>query len=114
MGRRPYVLVDRDGTLLQDSGFMHRIAEYAPLPGAIEGLRLLQETGFGIALITNQSGIGRGYFSEEDFERFQAHFIGRISQVFYQTANSTLITDLSKHTNPTCPSMRVLVSEELV
>jgi D-glycero-D-manno-heptose 1,7-bisphosphate phosphatase len=75
MGGRPYVLVDRDGTLLQDSGFMHRIAEYAPLPGAIEGLRLLQETGFGIALVTNQSGIGRGYFSEEDFQRFQTHFI---------------------------------------
>ncbi len=75
MGRRRFVLVDRDGTLLEDTGFPHRIADYRPLPGAVEGLRLLQEAGLGIAIVTNQSGIGRGIFSEEDFQRFQAHFI---------------------------------------
>lgn len=73
---RPFVLVDRDGTLLEDTVYPHRLADYIPLPGAIEGLRLLQAAGFGIAVITNQSGIGRGVFSEEDFQRYQAHFIG--------------------------------------
>ncbi len=75
MGRRPFVLVDRDGTLLEDAGFVHRIADYRPLPGAIEGLSLLQRAGFGLAVLTNQSGIGRGIFSEEDYQVFQAHFI---------------------------------------
>ena len=75
MGRRPFVLLDRDGTLLEDAGYVHRIADYRPLPGAIEGLRLLQGAGFGLAVLTNQSGIGRGLFSEEDFQSFQAHFI---------------------------------------
>lgn len=75
MGGRPYVLVDRDGTLLHDPGYLHRIADYAPLPGAMEGLRLLQGAGFGIAILTNQSGIGRGYFSEEDFQQLQAHLV---------------------------------------
>ncbi len=75
MGRRPFVLLDRDGTLLEDAGYVHRIADYRPLPGAIEGLCLLQRAGFGLAVLTNQSGIGRGLFSEEDFQSFQAHFI---------------------------------------
>jgi len=75
MDRRAYVLVDRDGTLLHDPGYLHRIADYAPLAGVIEGLRLLREAGFGIVVLTNQSGIGRGYFSEEDFQRLQAHLV---------------------------------------
>jgi D-glycero-D-manno-heptose 1,7-bisphosphate phosphatase len=73
-GRR-FVFVDRDGTLIEDRGFVHRLDDYAPLPGAIEAVRLLQNTGFGIAVITNQSGIGRGCFSEADFQAFQSHLI---------------------------------------
>ena len=75
MGRRPFVLLDRDGTLLEDPGFVHQIADYRPLPGAIQGLRLLQEAELGLAVLTNQSGIGRGIFSKEDYDRFQTHFI---------------------------------------
>jgi histidinol-phosphate phosphatase family protein len=73
-GRR-FVFVDRDGTLVEDRGFVHRLEDYAPLPGAIEALRVLQEAGFEIAVITNQSGIGRGHFSEADFEAFQCHLV---------------------------------------
>ncbi len=75
MGRRPFVLLDRDGPLLEDPGFVHRIADYRPLPGALQGLRLLQEAELGLAVLTNQSGIGRGIFSKEDYDRFQTHFI---------------------------------------
>jgi D-glycero-D-manno-heptose 1,7-bisphosphate phosphatase len=73
-GRR-FVFVDRDGTLIEDRGFVHRIEDYAPLPGAIEAIRLLQNSGFGIAVITNQSGIGRGCFSEAQFQAFQSHLV---------------------------------------
>ena len=68
MAGRRFVFVDRDGTLIEDRGFVHRIDDYAPLPGAIEGLRELQNAGFEIAVVTNQSGIGRGFLSEADFE----------------------------------------------
>ena len=75
MKPRPFIFVDRDGTLLQDPGYLHLLEDYAPLAGALEGLRTLQEAGFGIVIVTNQSGIARGYFSERDFHRFQEHVI---------------------------------------
>ncbi len=75
MRRGRYIFVDRDGTLIQDSGYVHQISDYAPLSGSIDGLRLLQEAGFGIAIVTNQSGIGRGTFTEEQFRRFQDHLV---------------------------------------
>ncbi len=75
MAGRRFVFVDRDGTLIEDRGFVHRIDDYAPLPGAIEGLRELQNAGFEIAVVTNQSGIGRGFLSEADFEALQSHLV---------------------------------------
>ncbi|MEE8557770.1 MAG: HAD family hydrolase [Myxococcota bacterium] len=72
---RSFVFVDRDGTLVEDRGYVHRIEDYAPIPGALEGLRLLCDAGFGIAVITNQSGIGRGLFTEQQFSVFQRHLV---------------------------------------
>jgi D-glycero-D-manno-heptose 1,7-bisphosphate phosphatase len=72
---RPFVLLDRDGTLIRDDGYTYRIADYARLPGVVEGLQRLQTAGYGLAIITNQSGIGRGYYSEADFRAFQDHLV---------------------------------------
>jgi D-glycero-D-manno-heptose 1,7-bisphosphate phosphatase len=69
------IFVDRDGTLIEDRGYAHRVEDYARLPGAVEGLRLLRAAGYRLAIVTNQSGIGRGYFDEAAFERFQAHLL---------------------------------------
>jgi len=68
-----WVFLDRDGTLVEDRGYAHELADYAPLPGTYEAVRALRSAGFGLAVVTNQSGIGRGYFGEADFARFQAH-----------------------------------------
>ncbi len=70
-----FVFVDRDGTLIEDRGYTHKVEDYAPLAGAVEGLRQLSDAGFRVAIVTNQSGIGRGYYGEADFERFQAHLV---------------------------------------
>lgn len=75
MAGQRFVFVDRDGTVIEDRGFVHRVEDYAPLPGAPEALRQLQEAGFGIAILTNQSGIGRGCFTEVDFQAFQGHLV---------------------------------------
>jgi len=72
---RPWVFLDRDGTLIEDREYAHALADYAPLPGAYEAVRELRAAGFGAAVVTNQSGIGRGLFSEADFARFQAHLL---------------------------------------
>lgn len=69
---RPFVFLDRDGTLVEDTGYPHRLSEFALLPGVPEALERLVAAGFGLAIVTNQSGIGRGLFQAEDFERFQA------------------------------------------
>lgn len=61
------VFLDRDGTINVEKHYLHRIEDFEFLPGVIEGLKLLQEDGFMLIIVTNQSGIGRGYYTEEDF-----------------------------------------------
>jgi D-glycero-D-manno-heptose 1,7-bisphosphate phosphatase len=61
----PLVLLDRDGVINRDSvEYIKSAAEWAPLPGSLEAIARLSAAGFGIAVVTNQSGIGRGLFSE--------------------------------------------------
>ena len=67
-----YVFLDRDGTLVHDRGYTHRLSDYRLLDGVAEGLSLLQSAGYRLAIVTNQSGIGRGLYTSEDFQDFQA------------------------------------------
>lgn len=69
---RAFVFLDRDGTLVPDTGYVHRLEHCVLLPGASEGLRRLQDAGFGLAIVTNQSGIGRGLYGEPEFRTFQS------------------------------------------
>jgi len=59
------VFLDRDGTINIDTHYLHDPARFVMYPGVGNGVRLLQDHGFKIIVITNQSGIGRGYFSEK-------------------------------------------------
>ena len=59
--------LDRDGTINVDKDYLYKIEDFEYLPHSIEGLRLLQEQGFLLVIITNQSGIARGYYTEEDY-----------------------------------------------
>lgn len=79
MSGHPFVFLDRDGTLVHDSGYVHRLEDYRLLEGAVDGLLALRAAGFRLAIVTNQSGIGRGHFSEADFQRFQAHLLGDLA-----------------------------------
>lgn len=60
----PYVLLDRDGTIIFDRHYLHDPAGVELLPGAAQGLRRMRELGWGLAVLTNQSGVGRGYYDE--------------------------------------------------
>lgn len=66
-----FVLLDRDGVLVRDTDYPHRPEDYALLPGTIAALRRLADAGYAFAIVTNQSGIGRGYYDEAAFRRFQ-------------------------------------------
>ncbi len=61
------VLLDRDGTVIVDKHYLSDPAGLELLPGAAEGLAMLSRAGARLFLATNQSGIGRGYFSERDY-----------------------------------------------
>ncbi|OON39856.1 D-glycero-beta-D-manno-heptose-1,7-bisphosphate 7-phosphatase [Izhakiella australiensis] len=63
----PAIFLDRDGTLNVDHGYVYEIDNFEFIDGAIEALRELKEMGYLLVLVTNQSGIARGMFSEEDF-----------------------------------------------
>ncbi|MFI3285217.1 MAG: HAD family hydrolase [Rikenellaceae bacterium] len=64
------VLLDRDGTINVDYGYLHDASQLEFLQGAIEALQRLQEKGYLLIIITNQSGIGRGYFNESQYREF--------------------------------------------
>lgn len=72
------VFLDRDGTLNVDRDYLYRIEDFEFLPGAVEGLRLLQEAGFLLVVITNQSGIARGYYTEDDFTKLTSWMTGEL------------------------------------
>ncbi len=80
-GRRPAdapskgtqaVFLDRDGTLNVEKHFLHRREDWEYTPGAVEALRRLRRAGFRLIVVSNQSGIGRGYFSEAAVRRLHA------------------------------------------
>lgn len=59
--------MDRDGVINYDYGYVHKYKNFHWRPGVIQALKLLNKKNFYIFIITNQSGIGRGYYSIDDF-----------------------------------------------
>jgi len=90
MGGRIAVFLDRDGTLNEEVNFVRRPEQLEMLPGAAASVRALNDHGIVVCIISNQSGIARGYFSEEDLvpihaklERELAHEGARIDHIYY-------------------------------
>lgn len=61
------VFLDRDGVINVDSGYVGDCDSFVFLPGVIEAMRTLCESRYALVVVTNQSGIGRGFYTEEDF-----------------------------------------------
>ena len=69
---RPFALLDRDGTLIFERHYLADPDQVELLPGAVAGLKMLKDHGVGLILVTNQSGLGRGYFDLATLERIHA------------------------------------------
>ncbi len=64
---RPAVFLDRDGTVVEEVKYLADPARVVLIPGALEALAALRAAGYALVVVTNQSGIARGFFSEEDY-----------------------------------------------
>lgn len=80
MSSAPVVLLDRDGTIIVDRHYLSDPDQVELLPGAAEGLLRLRRAGCKLAVITNQSGIGRGLFSLEALERIHGRMLDLLLQ----------------------------------
>ena len=72
---KPAVFLDRDGTIVEDPGFLHEPARVKLLPGAAEAIRRLNDRGFLVVMVSNQSGIALGRYSVEDYQAVQRRLI---------------------------------------
>ena len=84
------ILLDRDGTLIRDVGFLNDPAGVELLPGVGEGLAALQAAGYALAIVTNQQGVGIGYYTTQQMiavnqQLFRAlgPYGVRISKIYY-------------------------------
>jgi len=74
----PAIFLDRDGTLMRDVDYCGDPARVEVFPQAAEALRRLKQRGYKLVVITNQSGIGRGYFTEADYRAVEAEFLRQL------------------------------------
>jgi D-glycero-D-manno-heptose 1,7-bisphosphate phosphatase len=98
------VFLDRDGTIISDKGYVHQLHDLEFIHGALEGLTRLSRIGIEIHVVTNQSGVARGLFSENDLSAFNAHMA---AQLFRHDVKLTGIHVCPHHPEATLSEYRV-------
>jgi len=74
------VFLDRDGTLIAEKNYLHRPEDVVVFPGAGGALKRLSDAGFGLFIVSNQSGVGRGYFTLADVDRVNEHLARELAR----------------------------------
>ena len=95
--------LDRDGVINEDIGYLHKTEDFKWIKGAIEALKILKKNNFLIIIITNQSGVGRGFFSKKQVDELHTwinkqlinHKI-KIDDFFFSTETPNQITKNSR------------------
>jgi histidinol-phosphate phosphatase family protein len=81
MDRRRFVLLDRDGTIIADKHYLADPADIELLPGSAAGMRRLSVLGLGLVIVTNQSGVTRGYFDEATVSRIHQELARQLERL---------------------------------
>jgi len=87
----PLLVLDRDGVINEDSDdYIRKLTDWHPIPGSIKAIAKLSQAGFRVAIATNQSGLGRGYFGLDELEEIHQRLCqlveeqgGQIDGIFY-------------------------------
>jgi D-glycero-D-manno-heptose 1,7-bisphosphate phosphatase len=96
---RPAAFFDRDGTLIHEAHYCSNPSQVRAIDGAPEALRKLAEAGFALVIVTNQSGIGRGYFTHDDYRRVH-------EEVLWQLKPAEITAAYYDESTPDHPSPR--------
>lgn len=101
---RPAAFLDRDGTLNVDKGYVFRIDDFTWLNSSKEAIKFLNESGYYVFVITNQSGIGRGYYTFRDLIKLHKYMnddlskmSARIDDFFYSPYHPDNVSDQFDH-----------------
>ena len=77
---RPTAFLDRDGVLNEDHGYTHRVDDLVWMPGAREAIRLLNDRGYRVIVVTNQAGVARGFYEEDAIGVFHAGMQAQLAE----------------------------------
>lgn len=90
IGMKRAVFLDRDGTINVDKHYLYKKEDFEYLDGVVEALHILQDMHFLLIVVTNQSGIARGFYTEKDFYKLNAWMVSdiknkgvKIEKVYY-------------------------------
>ncbi|MEI7572857.1 MAG: HAD family hydrolase [Phenylobacterium sp.] len=104
---RPALFLDRDGVLNEDRGYVHRWEDFCWIPGAREAVAAFNARDWWVFVVTNQSGVGRGYYSEADVlavhARMEADLAAagaRIDAFYYCPFHPEALEDRYRHPDP--------------
>jgi len=77
---RPALFLDRDGTLNVDTGYLYEPEKFAWIDGAIDCIKRFNARGWWVFVVTNQSGVGRGYYTEDDVHKLHAFMADELAK----------------------------------
>lgn len=104
---RPTLFLDRDGVLNVDHGYVHCWEDWQWIAGAKEVIGVFNRAGWLVIVVTNQSGIGRGYYSEADMQVLHQHMRddlaasgGRIDAIYHAPHHPEAAQDAYRHPDP--------------
>lgn len=104
---RPALFLDRDGVLNEDHGYVHRWEDFRWIEGARETVAAFNAAGWWVFVVTNQSGVGRGYYTEADMHALHAKMSeslaevgGRIDAYYYCPHHPEAAEESYRHPDP--------------
>lgn len=104
---KPALFLDRDGVINEDRGFVSRWEDFHWIPGAKAVIRAFNAAGWLVIVVTNQSGVGRGYYTEDDMRALHAAMVadlaadgGRIDAIYHAPQHPEAPLEAYRHPDP--------------